>query len=131
MSSISPAPQARTLFKQSSNKPSVAEDMPLGLPVVQAKAIPRGTPKFEAEREALLQAFASKVPKDYRLPLDIIQNPPSNITEIPATCGILLSAEIDITEKHDAVSLLQVITSHKYTAEEVTEAFYKRAVIAY
>ncbi|KAM0226737.1 hypothetical protein ACHAPO_012115 [Fusarium lateritium] len=105
--------------------------MPLGLPVVQAKAVPRGTPKFEAEREALLQAFASKVPKDYRLPLDIIQNPPSNVTEIPATCGILSSAEIDITEKHNAVSLLQVIASRKYTAEEVAKAFYKRAVIAH
>lgn len=105
--------------------------MPLGLPIIQAKAVPRGTPKFEAEREALLQAFTLKVPKDYRLPLDIIQNPPSNITEIPAIYSILSSTEIDITEKHNAISLLQVITSHKYTTEEITKAFYKRAIIAH
>ncbi|KAM0350574.1 hypothetical protein ACHAPU_003058 [Fusarium lateritium] len=107
------------------------ESMLPGLPVVQVKPIPRGTDEFEAKRATLLESFASKVPESFRLPLSIIQNPPKDVTKIPATCGILSPQELAITEDHDAVSLLESISRRKYTAVEVAQAFCKRAIIAH
>ncbi|KAF5662686.1 general amidase [Fusarium heterosporum] len=108
-----------------------AEFMLPGLPVVQVKPVPRGTDEFEAKRAAILEAFASKVPESFRLPLNIIQNPPKDVTKIPATCGILSPQELSITEEHDAVSLLASIANRKYTASEVVQAFCKRAIVAH
>ncbi|KAF4962105.1 hypothetical protein FSARC_9790 [Fusarium sarcochroum] len=138
----SPASYPDPLSKISSNvavqdinslqsEPSVKENMLPGLPVVQVKAVPRGTAEFEAKRATLLQSFASKVPQGLRLSLDLIQNPPSNVTNIPATCGILSHEELVITEDYDAVDLLEAISNRKHTAETVAKAFCKRAIIAH
>ncbi|KAI6752284.1 hypothetical protein HG530_013653 [Fusarium avenaceum] len=102
-----------------------------GLPVVQTKPVPRGTPEFEAKRAALLEAFASKVPENLRLPLSLIQNPPGDVIKIPATCGILTPEELAITEDYDAVSLVGAIANRKFTAVAVAQAFCKRAIIAH
>ncbi|KAM0559871.1 hypothetical protein ACHAPJ_003819 [Fusarium lateritium] len=107
------------------------EDMLPGLPFVHVKAVPRGTAKFEAKRAALLQSFASKVPEQLRLPLELIRNPPNNVTDIPGACGILSSEELAITEDYDAVSLLEAIANRKHTSVAVARAFCKRAIIAH
>ncbi|SCN98972.1 unnamed protein product [Fusarium fujikuroi] len=101
------------------------------LPLVQAKPIPLGTPEFEEKRAALLEAFAVKVPEELRLPLEVIQNPPTDVTSIPAICGILSPEEIIITEGYDAVGLVESIASRKHTAKTVARAFCKRSIIAH
>lgn len=108
-----------------------AEPIHQGLPIVQVKAVPRGSAEFEAKRAALLRAFEAKVPLGYCLPQDLIKNPPTNVSNIPSTCGILSAEEIDITEKYDAVSLLEAIANRKYTAVAVATAFCKRSIIAH
>jgi amidase len=102
-----------------------------GLPVVQVMHVPRGTPDFEEKRTKLLEAFAAKVPDELRLPLEVIQNPPRDVSMIPTTCGILSPEEITITEIYDAVGLVEAIASRKYTAVAVAQAFCKRSIIAH
>ncbi|KAF5024396.1 hypothetical protein F66182_3482 [Fusarium sp. NRRL 66182] len=113
------------------SKPSSPEDTLPGLPVVQVNPVPRGTAEFEAKRTALLEAFESRVPPEFRLPLELIRNPPKNVTNIPVTCGILSHEEIDMTENYDAVGLLEAIANRRYTAAAVARAFCKRAIIAH
>ncbi|KAM0233942.1 hypothetical protein ACHAPO_006815 [Fusarium lateritium] len=101
-----------------------------GLPVIQVTPIFRGTVEFEAKRAALLEAFAAKVPREFHLPVELIQNPPKDVSAIPATCGILTPGEVEITE-HDAVGLVDAIASRKYSSVAVARAFCKRAIIAH
>jgi len=107
-----------------------AENVLPGLPVVQVTPIIRGTPNFETRRAALLEAFASKVPQDLRLPTSLIRHPPRDVACIPATCGILSPEELEITE-HDAVGLVEAVASRKYTSVAVARAVCKRAIIAH
>lgn len=62
---------------QSLESRPLAPEMLPGLPVVQVKPVPLGTPEFEEKRAALLEVFAAKVPEELRLPLEVIQNPPN------------------------------------------------------
>ncbi|KAK7215767.1 hypothetical protein V2G26_003770 [Clonostachys chloroleuca] len=101
------------------------------LPVVQSKPVPRGTTSFEAMRTALLDAFDAKVPRDYHLPRELIESPPTDVSGIPASCGILSKDEIEITENYDAVGLVSALAKQQYTAVAVTTAFCKRAIIAH
>lgn len=110
------------------SSPEVGADT---LQVVQPKAVPRGTPAFEAKRTAILEALKAKVPLEYCLPAELIRNPPNDVTNIPASCGILTAEEIRITEEYDAVSLVQAIADGTYTAVTVATAFSKRAIIAH
>lgn len=100
-------------------------------PVVQPKPVPQGTPEFEEKRTALLKAFYDKIPREYYLSQDIFDNPPTDVTGIPSTCGILTPEEIEITEKYDTISLAEAIAARKYTAVTVAKAFSKRAIIAH
>lgn len=71
----------------------------------------------------------SRIPSEW-----LLKSPPSSTTldvrDIPRTSGILTSRELEITENHDATSLAEAIRFRKYTSEEVTIAFCKRAAIA-
>lgn len=100
-------------------------------PLVQPKAVPQGTPEFEEKRTALLRTFYEKIPREYYIPQDIIDNPPTDVSGIPSTCGILTAEEIEITENYDTVSLAEAIAARKYTAVAVAKAFSKRAIIAH
>ncbi|KAK2124926.1 amidase signature domain-containing protein [Fusarium oxysporum II5] len=117
-------------LKSLESRPLAAEMLP-GLPVVQANSVPRGTPEFEEKRAALLEAFAARVPDELRLLLEVIQNPPADVSTIPATCGILSPEEISITESYDSVGLVEAIASRKHTAVTVARAFCKRSIIAH
>ncbi|PNP81055.1 hypothetical protein FNYG_05522 [Fusarium nygamai] len=109
----------------------LATGMLPGLPVVQVKPVPLGTPEFEEKRAALLEAFAAKVPEELRLPLEVIQNPPTDVSTIPGACSILPPEEINITEDYDAVGLVEAIANRKHTAVAVARAFCKRSIIAH
>ncbi|CRG84584.1 hypothetical protein PISL3812_01849 [Talaromyces islandicus] len=101
------------------------------LPTIQSTALPSGTAEFESKRSTLLSAFDEKVPLEYRLPQEVLENPPTDVSGIPASCGILTPEEIEITESNDAVSLAEAISSRKYTAVTVAIAYSKRAIIAH
>lgn len=100
-------------------------------PVIQTLELPQGSPEFEEKRVALLQAFWKKIPKEYCLPADIINNPPIDVSKIPSTCGLLTAEELEITENYDCTGLAQAIAAKKYTAVAVASAFSKRAVICH
>jgi amidase len=55
---------------------------------------------------------------------------PSNVMEIPKTCGILTPKQIDITEQ-TATELLGKLANRSLSSVEVTEAFLARAAIAH
>lgn len=99
--------------------------------VIQPVPVPKGTYDFERQREKLLQELADSIPQEYYLPHDILDNPPEDVTGIPATCGILTEEEVRITEDHDATSLAEIIAQKRYTAVAVATAFAKRAAIAH
>jgi len=73
---------------------------------------------------------ASRIPKEWML-----SSPPGdnvlNVMDIPQTCGILTSQELEITGTYDAVALVEALKSRKYNAKDVTKAFCKRAAIAH
>ena len=46
-------------------------------------------------------------------------------------CGLLTSREVEITNTTDVDILLSNLATAKWSAEEVTRAFYKRAIIAH
>lgn len=48
-----------------------------------------------------------------------------NVMQIPRTCGLLSSKEIEITEKWDVQGLVHQMSSVKLSAEEVVGAFCK------
>ncbi|BEI86477.1 hypothetical protein CcaverHIS002_0607640 [Cutaneotrichosporon cavernicola] len=53
-----------------------------------------------------------------------------NVMDVPRSCGILTARELEITET-PAVDLVDAMVGRKYTSEEVTTAFCKRAAIAH
>ncbi|KAJ5553708.1 hypothetical protein N7494_003086 [Penicillium frequentans] len=54
-----------------------------------------------------------------------------NVMEIPRTCGLLTSKELEITEKYDIRALVLAMTEGKLKAEDVVQGFCKRAAIAH
>ncbi|KAL7919129.1 amidase [Trichoderma austrokoningii] len=93
--------------------------------------LPSGSPEYEASRRNLLEDFATKVPGDFRLSPDIINNAPRDVTSIPRQCGLLSAEEIKITENYDATALAALIRGKKLTSVAVATAFAKRAIIAH
>ena len=77
-----------------------------------------------AKREHL----AAATPVEWILPTS--NTIPTNVLDIPRSCGILSARELNITEKYTADELVQALASGKFTALEVTLAFCKRAAIA-
>ncbi|KAJ0383098.1 hypothetical protein COL922a_011187 [Colletotrichum nupharicola] len=101
------------------------------LPVIERLPNVSGTPEFEAARAAILEEFAAKVPRELHILPAVITKPPKNVVPLPRECGILSSAEIDITENYDAVALAEAIAAKKFTALAVALAYSKRAIIAH
>lgn len=98
---------------------------------IEVKPVEKGSASYETTRAAILTELASKIPKEYLLPQEIIANPPLDVTDIPRTCGILSQHELDITEKYDAVALVQATSTGTLSAVDVATAFCKRAAIAH
>jgi amidase len=55
---------------------------------------------------------------------------PSNVMEIPKTCGILTPRQIEISEQ-TATELLEKLANGSLSSVEITEAFLARAAIAH
>lgn len=76
-----------------------------------------------------------ELPQEWRLPTEILNTISAsaniNVLAVPRECGVLTAKEIDITENHDAVALVEQMANKKLTASEVTLAFCKRAAIAH
>jgi amidase len=104
---------------------------PSELAIVQPRGLLQGTPEYEKKRAAILATFAEKVPNELRLPASIFANPPVDVSTVPATCGLLTTKEVEITESYDAFGLAEDIAAKKLTAVEVATAFSKRAIIAH
>jgi amidase len=77
---------------------------------------------------------APMIPNEWKLSQEVIgqakANPEAGVADIPAHCGLLTPKEIEITEKYDAVGLVESLAAKRFTASEVTLAFCKRAAIA-
>lgn len=56
-----------------------------------------GSPAFEKRVQELQDRINSQIPPEARLPAAILQNLPDNVIDIPETCGLLTTKEIDIT----------------------------------
>ncbi|EXJ85682.1 hypothetical protein A1O1_06048 [Capronia coronata CBS 617.96] len=89
------------------------------------------TPEFEEKKAAKLQVLAESIPDELYLPQEITDNPPTDVSELPRTCGILTPEELEITENYDAAGLAEAIAAREYTAVAVAKAFSKRAAIAH
>ncbi len=70
-----------------------------------------------------------RIPQAWRIVTSRYQEQ-RNVLDVPRFCGILNQREIDITEKYDAVGIIEAIRAKELSAEEVTVAFCKRAAIA-
>ncbi|KAK4495336.1 hypothetical protein PRZ48_013667 [Zasmidium cellare] len=99
--------------------------------LIQTVPVPKGTEKFEQERQRLIQELHDSIPSDYYLPESLADNIPADVTGISRTCGILNEEELKITEEYDATSLAQAIAEKNFTAVTVAKAFAKRAAIAH
>ena len=77
------------------------------------------------EQQAMRDA---KIPPEWRL-----KAPPgasvTNVFRVPYTCGIMSKRELELTDK-DATELLELLSTGKLKAYELTVAFCKRASIA-
>lgn len=71
----------------------------------------------------------SKIPKAWLIPEELYKGK-TNVMDIPTTCGVLSDKEVHITSDFDATGLLEKLKLGKFTSEEVTIAFCKRAAIA-
>ncbi|KAF2710987.1 amidase [Pleomassaria siparia CBS 279.74] len=78
--------------------------------------------------------LSSQIPPEWLLPTTLLSTltPTStkSLLSVPSTSGILTAREIDLTENHDATSLVAMMLKKVATSYEVTLAFCKRAAIA-
>ncbi|KPI38833.1 putative amidase [Cyphellophora attinorum] len=104
---------------------------PKALPQIKGKPMLKGTDDYEKKRAEIVQALNEAIPEEYHLDKSLVEKPPLDVTQIPRSCGILTPTDLEITEDHDATSLLKAIASRKYTSVQVATAFCKRAAIAH
>jgi amidase len=104
---------------------------PKALPQIKGKPMLRGTDEYEKKRAEIVQALNETIPQEYHLAQDLVDNPPLDVTQIPRSCGLLTPTDLEITEDHDATSLVKAIASRKYTSVQVATAFCRRAAIAH
>lgn len=77
----------------------------------------------------------SRIPVEWRLSESVTSRAHRNASisafDLFEETNVLTVKERDITEKHDATSLLEMIASGQISSLEVTTAFCKRAAIAH
>ena len=76
------------------------------------------------------QSQRDSIPHQWLLP-----EPPlsmnCSVLDVPETCGLLTSRELEITETTDVDIILENLRTMEWSSVEVTTAFYKRAIIAH
>jgi amidase len=86
------------------------------------------TSKWEEIAQKRKQKQLDSIPKEW-----LIELPPeecTNVMDVPRTCGLLSTRELEITEVSDVNHTLAKLASREWSAVEVTTAFSKRAIIA-
>jgi amidase len=77
---------------------------------------------------------AAKIPKEWLLKseytTDVGPTSSRSVLDVPAACGILTERELEITERYDAVALIDKLAKGELSSLDVTTAFCKRAAIA-
>lgn len=86
----------------------------------QAWEITGAKKRMERERQ---------IPEMWRLPESVKTSEP-NVLDVPNKCGILTPEEISITSDYDALDIVQLTKTGKFSVEAITIAFCKRAAIA-
>ena len=76
--------------------------------------------KRKRQIESIPKEWLIRLPSEDRL----------DVTGVPRGCGILTTKELAITELDDVETLLQNLTSGKWSSFEVTMAYCKRAIVA-
>lgn len=74
------------------------------------------------------QRQTASIPREW-----VIAVPPESVLDVravPEECGLLSPKELEITNTVDVELILQNLASAKWSAVEVTLAFYKRAIVA-
>ncbi|KAH7928659.1 amidase [Leucogyrophana mollusca] len=89
-----------------------------------------GKPSYTAKVKLVRERLDSSIPSSLRLPSSVLDNLPLDVTGIPASCGLLTSSELAITEL-DATTICQKIARGELTAVDTVTAFGKRAAIAH
>lgn len=74
------------------------------------------------------QQRQQRIPTEWLLKQEFLETPDK--FAVPRQCGVLTTRELEITEQHDAVGIVEQIAAGTYSAKEVTLAFCKRAAIA-
>ncbi|KAF2431484.1 amidase [Tothia fuscella] len=75
---------------------------------------------------------ADRIPKVWLLPKAFEPSANiNNVLDVPRKCGILSPGELEITEAHDATSLIEQLSTGKLKSVDVVTAFCKRAAIAH
>lgn len=70
------------------------------------------------------------IPETWRLPAEVLANPPASSIEIIRASGILSTEELAWTETTDICDLVSLIKTRSITSEQLTTAFCKRAAIS-
>ncbi len=89
---------------------------------------------WQEKVEIKISQARDNIPSEWRLSagyIELSQDTPQAVLDIPRRCGSLTEREIHITEDFDATALLEKLGSREFTAVEVTTAFCKRAAIAH
>lgn len=98
-------------------------------------------PAYVAIAQRKQAGLAAAIPTQWKLPAQFIpagmltpaesitEGPKQygrvNVMEIPRTCGLLTSKELEITEKYDIRALVLAMTEGKFKAEDVVQGFCK------
>ncbi len=71
----------------------------------------------------------ASIPKEWlvTLPADDVLD----VTDVPASCGLLSARELEITAVSEVALLLNKLATAEWSSVEVTTAFCKRAIIAH
>lgn len=87
--------------------------------------------QWETIAKRARQKVVDDIPAEWKIPQDQLPGDDvTDVTGIPATCGILDQQELAITESL-ATDIVAKIAQGEWKAEDVTRAFCKRAAIAH
>ncbi|CAK1365780.1 unnamed protein product [Cercospora beticola] len=87
--------------------------------------------QWEAIAQRARQKVVDDIPTEWKIPQDQLPGDDvTDVTGIPATCGILDQQELAITDSL-ATEIVAKIAQGSWKAEDVTRAFCKRAAIAH
>jgi amidase len=89
-----------------------------------------GTPSYTAAAEKIRARLDAEIPASLRLPQELLDDLPVDVSAIAETCGLLTPEELAITEL-DATAVRDQIAAGTLSAVDTVTAFGKRAVVVH